>query len=196
MRLHAVRPRTVIIPLLAVGALVVAGCGSNKPSGSAVAHIGSTTTAATTPADTGGLLGGGLTAHYQQLVRFTECMRSHGEPNIDAVDNGTGVGLRLTNHVDPNSPQFKAATRACAAYAPPGIASGGNPTKLRQELDAFAACMRSHGVPNYPDPKITASGSGGHNKVSVQIGGPGINMKSPQAQRATQACRSTLSGSS
>ena len=195
MEPHALRPRTVIIPLLAVGALVVAGCGSSNHAGSSVAHIGSTTTATTT-ADTGGLLGGSRTADYQHLVRFAECMRAHGESGVDVKNNGQGIGLTLGHGVDPNSPQFQAAQKACAAYAPPGIAAGGNPTKLREELDALAACMRSHGVPNFPDPKFSTSSSGGHNKVSVQIGGPGLNQNSPQFQRAQQACRSTLTGSS
>lgn len=195
MRLRSARARTLIIPLLAAGAFVAAGCGSSNPSGSTVAHIGSTTTATTT-ADTGGLLGGSRTADYQHLVRFAECMRAHGEPGVDVKNNGQGIGLTLGHGVDPNSPQFQVAQKACAAYAPPGIAAGGNPTKLREELDAFAACMRSHGVPNFPDPKFSTSSSGGHNKVSVQIGGPGLNHNSPQFQRAQQACRSTLTGSS
>ena len=97
MKFHAVRPRTVIIPLLAIGALTVAlaGCGggSGNGSGSGVAHIGSTTAAATPAADTGGLFGGSLTSRYQQLVRYTECMHSHGEPNVNAQENGHGVGL-------------------------------------------------------------------------------------------------------
>lgn len=197
MRLHAVAPRTVIMSLLAIGALAVAGCGSGNHSGSGVAHIGSTTTAASAAADPGGLVGGGLTYHYQQLVRFAECMRSHGEPNFpDPVESGQGVGLRLNHSVDPNTPQFQTAQKACAAYAPPGLGAGGSPTKIRQQLEAFAACMRSHGVPNFPDPKVSSSSHGGQNKVAVQLGGPGINRNSPQFQRAQQACRSTLSGSS
>jgi hypothetical protein len=185
----------LIIPLVAVGALVVAGCGGSNHPGSSVAHIGSTTTA-TTASDTGGLLGGSRAADYQRLVRFAECMRGHGEPNVNVQNNGHGIGLTLSHGADPNSQQFQSAQRACAAYAPPGIASGGNPTKLRQELDTFAACMRSHGVPNFPDPTVKTSGSGGHNRVQVQIGGPGVDRNSPQFQRAQQACRSTLTGGS
>jgi hypothetical protein len=197
MGLHAAGPRTVIIPLLAVGALVVAGCGGSNPSGSTVAHIGSTTTAATT-ADTGGLLGGGEAAHFQQLVRFSECMRAHGEPNFpDPVRNGNGIGLRLSNNVNPNTPQFKDAQRACAAYAPPGLAAGGSPAKIQQQLDVFAACMRSHGVPNFPDPQVSSSsGPGGGRKFKVRIGGPGLNPNSPQFAKAQQECRSALPGSS
>jgi hypothetical protein len=194
MGLRNNRPRALIIPLLALVALV-AGCGSGGPSGSTVAHIGAASTTTTT-ADTGGLFGGGVGSHFQQLVRFSECMRAHGEPDFpDPVQHGNGVGLQLKD-INPNSPQFQAAQKACAAYAPPGIAAGGSPAKLREELDVFAACMRSHGVPNFPDPQVsTHSGPGGRG-VSVRIGGPGLNTNSPQFAKAQQACRSQLPGGS
>jgi hypothetical protein len=195
MTLQAVRPRTLIIPLLAVGALAVAGCGSSNPPGSQVAHIGPARTT-TTASDTGGLLGGGIASHYEQLVRFTECLRAHGEPNVpDPTHNGSTIGLNL-NGVNRNSPQFRAAVRACAAYAPPGIAAGGSLAQLRVELDEFAACMRSHGLPTYPDPKFSSSTGARGQSGSVQIGGPGINRNSPQYASALQACRSRLPGGS
>jgi hypothetical protein len=194
MGLHAVRPHTLIISLLAVGALAVAGCGSSSPPASTVAHIGPARTA-TTLADTGGLLGSGIASHYQQLVRFTECLRAHGEPNVpDPTDNGHAVGLTLSG-VDTHSPQFQRAARACARYAPPGIAGTASPARLRVELDAFAACMRSHGLPTYADPKFSSStNSSGQHKMAVEIGGPGINPRSPQYARALQACHSMLPG--
>lgn len=47
---------------------------------------------------------------------------------------------------------------------------------------AFAKCMRSHGVPNFPNP----TGNG-----SVFLGpGSGVDPTSPQFQRALQACKS------
>ena len=195
MGLRSARAPTLIIPLLAL-AVLVAGCGGTSPSGSTVAHIGSTTTATTATADTGGLPGGGVGPHFDQLLRFSECMRAHGEPTFpDPVQHGNGVGLQLKG-INPNSPQFQAAQKACAAYAPPGIAAGGSPAKLREELDVFAACMRSHGVRNYPDPQVsTHSGPGGRG-VSVKIGGPGLNTNSPQFAKAQQACRSQLPGGS
>jgi len=48
----------------------------------------------------------------------------------------------------------------------------------------FARCMRSHGVPNFPDP----SSSGGF----VITAASGIVKGSPQVQSATQACRKYL----
>lgn len=56
---------------------------------------------------------------------------------------------------------------------------------------AFAQCVRSHGVPNFPDPK------GG--KMTIQtrngkttVNGVALNVTSQQFQAAQQACRSKL----
>ena len=46
----------------------------------------------------------------------------------------------------------------------------------------FAACMRSHGVPNFPDP----SGGGG---IQIPVGS-GINPRSPAFQSAQRSCAS------
>jgi hypothetical protein len=51
----------------------------------------------------------------------------------------------------------------------------------------FADCMRSHGVPNFPDP------SGGGGGIQIQIGS-GINPHSPAFQAAQQACRKLMPG--
>jgi hypothetical protein len=47
----------------------------------------------------------------------------------------------------------------------------------------FARCMRSHGVPNFPDPKVV-SRSGGSERVYL----PGVNPQSPAFQTAAKAC--------
>lgn len=78
------------------------------------------------------------------------------------------------------------ATLGLAACSRPG----GQPAGDRQEQHeyaqalAYSKCMRSHGVPNYPDPTRTNGG--------VQSGvGPnsGIDTNSPQFQAASQACQ-------
>jgi len=51
---------------------------------------------------------------------------------------------------------------------------------------AYAACMRSHGVPNFPDPVMGANGS-----VSVH----GVNPNAPHFQTADQACKHLMHGS-
>jgi len=83
---------------------------------------------------------------------------------------------------------------ACSCSLPgSGVANGSRPstpgtsspssgtTSTSSFTVAFAQCMRSHGVPNFPNP----SGNG-----SVFGPGRGIDSTSPQFQRALQACKS------
>jgi hypothetical protein len=82
---------------------------------------------------------------------------------------------------------------ACGSSSP---GSGSGATKYSQAL-AFANCMRSHGVPNFPDPK---SGANGHIQIqdSQRAGsGPslkinGVPVNAPAFQSAQQACHSLL----
>jgi hypothetical protein len=55
------------------------------------------------------------------------------------------------------------------------------PQSRESELLKFAVCMRSHGVPNFPDP------TNGFLKIP-----PGIGPTSPQLQAANQACQHLL----
>jgi hypothetical protein len=56
-----------------------------------------------------------------------------------------------------------------------------------QQVDAFAQCMRSHGVPNF---YLTGKSSTGSGSTMFGYGVPAsVNMGSPQFQTAFQACR-------
>ena len=48
----------------------------------------------------------------------------------------------------------------------------------------FSQCMRSHGVPNFPDPTPANGG------VGLKLNGTGINTQSPQFLAAQRACQS------
>jgi hypothetical protein len=62
----------------------------------------------------------------------------------------------------------------------------------------FSRCMRSHGVPHFPDPNTPGGGfqvnvSGYHSSVSIgNI--PGINQQSPAFRAANSACQNLLPG--
>jgi hypothetical protein len=51
----------------------------------------------------------------------------------------------------------------------------------------FSQCMRSHGVPNFPDP-ITGPTGG----QAINLTGLGIDQNSPTYQAANQACQSNI----
>jgi hypothetical protein len=61
------------------------------------------------------------------LLKFSTCMRSHGELNFPDFDLGTGSAARVAQQymktVDPLSPVFQAALQACRPKLPPIIGS-------------------------------------------------------------------------
>lgn len=75
---------------------------------------------------------------------------------------------------------------ACGAS---GQTSSG-PTDRGREADAlaYAKCIRSHGVPNLPDPKVAGGG------IQLSLSGSGINPGSPALQSAQKLCRHLLPG--
>jgi hypothetical protein len=128
------------------------------------------------------------------LVAFSACMRQHGLPNFPdpkAVGHGYGLTIGSENGLDPNSPQFKTAQQTCKKLLPNGgTANSQEQAKQLQTALNYAACMRSHGVPNFPDPKVSSNGG-------IEIGpGPGSNVDpdAPQFKAAQKACGHLLPG--
>jgi hypothetical protein len=68
-----------------------------------------------------------------------------------------------------------------------------SPTAAHDPANAayqFSACMRNHGVNNFPDPKVSSSQSG---STTISIDVPATLVKSsPQFSAARQACRGLL----
>jgi len=85
-----------------------------------------------------------------------------------------------------NTPQAKKAAQACAHLRPSGP-SAAQKAKDQQDFLTYARCMRSHGVPKFPDPK---PGEGG---ISI---GPktGVDPNTPQFKAAQEACRKVVPG--
>ncbi len=179
---------------LVVLGVLMTGCGGNSPSGG-VASIGShaskTSTTSSTPA---GSTGGGESSPGSQAVAYSACMRSRGVPNfpdpkISTHGNGVSVAIGVTPAITGN-PHFKAAQQACNRLLPGGgPGEGSNHQVSPQEQSRYlkaAACIRSHGIPNFPDP--TFSGGG------VHIAHQGLNESSPAFKAAVQACESLVPG--
>jgi hypothetical protein len=58
-------------------------------------------------------------AAFNQLLKFSTCIRAHGVSNFpDPNVGGTGVGFAIPNGLDINSQQWQFAQRACQHYAP------------------------------------------------------------------------------
>ena len=84
-------------------------------------------------------------------LAHAECMRSHGVP--DFPDPGP-IQIDVSAHpdLDPNSPAFVAAAKACVSLEPAGPAGNGVTPQLQAAALAYSACMRTHGFPKFADP--------------------------------------------
>jgi hypothetical protein len=117
---------------------------------------------------------------------WSACMRSHGVPNFpDPVSSGQiRVDPRklAESGIDVDSPRFKRAARACLRLQPKGArATARQPTAAQQQaMLRFARCMRSHGVPNFPDPQ-----PGGALDLAQKVAAP----NSPQFKATEHTCR-------
>lgn len=119
---------------------------------------------------------------YAQDVGYADCMRSHGVPNFPDPSDG-GFPLR-TSGINTGSPAFVAAETACAKLQPGGSRRRSPFTgEQKQQMIAKARCIRTHGVPNFPDPTTVGPGTFGEPYLP-----PGWNNDAPAVVRALNAC--------
>jgi hypothetical protein len=183
------------VVVLASTALLVAGCGGGSSS-TGVARLPSSA-AGDSAADAGGKSSTpeSSASAQQKMVAFSQCMRTHGVPEFPEPTEGRLLIHRSDHNghvtgVDPQSSQFQAAEKACKALAPPRQApSPALQAKLQEGALKFSQCMRTHGVPDFPDPKF---GGGGQVSLRVQGGPGGIDPNSPQFEAAQKTCQSDM----
>jgi hypothetical protein len=92
-----------------------------------------------------------------QMLAFSRCMRSHGVPDFPDPNSSGRLPKNQLTQLTASNPKFPAAHRACEHLLP----NGGQPTQAQvqqawNDMRDFARCMRSHGVPNWPDPAPTS----------------------------------------
>jgi hypothetical protein len=130
---------------------------------------------------------------YQQELAYSRCMRSHGIADFPDPPSGGGAFQFQGgpgSDMNPQSSAFQAATNACKSLAPKDQGGPGSMSAAdKQKLLAYSACMRSHGVPDFPDP--TFSSNGGGLVINGSAGGD-MDPRSPAFQAADKACRSLM----
>jgi len=124
---------------------------------------------------------------YQKAVAFAQCMRSHGAPSWPDPDSQGIFISTKANRADFRAP---ASAQAACQHLDPGTPL----TAAQQRQDTtqalkFVACMRSHGIPGWPDPVVNSGGV-------VFNGTGGVAPGSPLMLSAQQACRSLLPAAS
>jgi hypothetical protein len=156
--------RAGLLAVVAAVAMLAAACsGSNSSSSSA----------------------SGVSANLREAFAYTQCMRTHGEPNFPDPQANGDTFISPGSGVTLNSAQLPAAVNACQHLEPGGSMSAFTPPTEQNLLLGLrmAQCVRAHGVPNFPDPGGVSTGTQSLGKAEGQ---------STQAQNALTKCRSLL----
>ncbi len=134
-------------------------------------------------------------------------MRSHGVPNFPDPPSNGQVPKTSAQLLGVSSSELQAAQTACQHLYPNGSGgvlnkgsigqceeTGDCPQALVQSamtaLRAYARCVRSHGLPTWPDPTIDSEGRPGFNLLHVQ----GFDPNSSQTSNTMQECYRVMPG--
>lgn len=167
--------RTCTLAAITGIALLTAACGSSPSSSTA----------------SGGAPHTGSPADRHQAFAFAQCMRTHGVAKYP----DPGSGPVDSSQLGVSDSQYESAKAACQSEAPasgqqhPGLTSAQQQHVLSQLL-SFSRCMRSHGLPNFPDPNSATT-------IFVQNGQlfnmpSNINVNSSQFTNAADACKALM----
>ena len=116
----------------------------------------------------------GGSATSPSAIAYSACIRSHGVPNFPDPGSDGQVPKADPQMLGVSNSQLRTAQRTCQHLYPTngGVLSASSlrqcyesgvcpPALVQQALNAglrFAQCVRSHGVPNWPDPTTDSQG--------------------------------------
>jgi hypothetical protein len=129
-------------------------------------------------------------------ISLSKCMRANGVPDFPDPregPNGGGVGwpgggpemistdVLLIMGQRIAGPAVASAAKNCKEYMGPSGPPPALTESQKRAAIARADCMRTHGLPNFPDPTF----SGGYQQLNLP---PGLNPQSPAVEQAAKAC--------
>jgi hypothetical protein len=179
--------------LLVTAALALAACsGSSAPNAASSPTVASLGTSTSNGGGNGNGSGTSTTSPHagnptQLMDEWAACMRSHGDPDqTDPIIDAHGViNITMPKGVTGAlSSEAHGSSGPCSPYelAAENALRGGEPDPTgpsQAQLVQYTDCMRSNGVPNYPDP-----GSDGR----TDFNGTGVDPNSPSVENANKVC--------
>ena len=155
-----VRPLVVV----SIASFLISACGSSSSPQS--------TTASNSP--------------QAAAFKYATCMRGHGvagypDPQVTTNPDGS-VATAIAGPANASAaPAFRSAQKACSGILLAQSANGpGGPSK--QEFLAFAHCLHTHGISDFPDPNTQGRITG------QMINASGVDLKARSFMTAADAC--------
>jgi hypothetical protein len=191
--INTLRPRRgfraslTLVGLLVTIGLLAAACGGGSKGPAAASGRGTNTTVAP-GGKTGAAGSSGSSTTQTELLQLAQCMRANGVPTFPdpSAKEGTLGAMVSAGGIALGSPSVQAALEVCKQYTPTQNLTPAQSAAQNAEELQFAQCMRSHGVPNFPDPSAGTGINAG--AVHLNLNGTGIDMSSPMFQAAAKAC--------
>jgi hypothetical protein len=178
------------VTVLAALALLAAACGGSNVPGVAGGRSSSPSNSA-----------------QQSVLAFSGCMRSDGVPDFPDPDSSGHLPKADPQQLGVSSSQLQTAQQTCQHLLPSNggaintdsiqqcmLANECPPALVQQVLNEernFARCMRSHGVPNWPDPVIDSQG---RPVFAISISKNGFDPYSPQIWAKGNGCSHLMPG--
>ena len=131
--------------------------------------------------------GAANSSNAQKALAFARCMRSHGVTRFPDPTSSGRIPKTSPQQLGVSDAQFAAAERACQNLLPAGTSDMFPPGEVQQILIGmlrFSVCMRSHGVPRWPDPTTDAQG-----RPVFPLPASGISRQQSKSAPVTRAAR-------
>jgi hypothetical protein len=157
----------VLATLVATGAIGLAACsGSSKPDAASSPTVASLGTSSSNGGISGSGNGRGASSTSPQggnatqlMDEWATCMRAHGDPNQTdpTIDQYGVINITMSNVSAALSSEVHGSSGPCSGYelAAENVLRAAHPVApppTQAQLLQYVGCMRTHGVPNMPDP--------------------------------------------
>ena len=168
----------------ATGLALLTACGGSTSSSDSTSSSGSASSAGSTSSTSAG---GASSTYVSDKLSLARCLRSHGVPNYpdpNAAGEEPAGSKQLIS-----TPQGQAAVGACTYWSSRihnDVAAQNQVVQV--EYVRFAQCMRSHGLPDFPDPV----NSEGRVEFVLSASQDGFDPHSPQVLAKAHECESVL----
>lgn len=157
----------------------------------------------TSPARADGSTSAAASTGAASAVAYSACMRSHGVPSFPDPEPGSAEVPKVdAQRLGVGGSRLQAAQTACQPLYPDAggsidqqteqcVSTGNCPPALVQQVLAlersFSACMRSHGLPRWPDPVIDSQGRPVF-VISISKDLDGVDPHEPQISSKEDEC--------
>ena len=157
------RPIRLLV-VVSIASLLISACGSSSGSPS--------TTTSNSPA--------------AAAFKYATCMRKHGvtgypDPQVTTNPDGSVATAIAGPSNESAAPAFRSAQKACNGILLAQSSNGPNGPS-RQDFLAFAHCLHTHGILDFPDPNTQGQITG------QMINASGVDLKAPSFTTAADAC--------